>query len=134
MCNCIQSVTLWYNNFKGCLEQLGFKLNRCDRCVENKVINGEKCTVCWYVDGTKISNTDSNVVDVVIKEIEEKFGKMVVNRGNKHNFLGMGIELRYDRIVKIFVKEYIRESILAFGETMERVASTPVKYNLFTVG
>ena len=66
--------------------------------------------------------------------MEEKIGKMVVNRGNKHNFVGMDIELRDDGRVKIFMKEYIKESILAFGIIVEKGANTPAKHKLFTVG
>ena len=95
-----------YNTFKKNLGNLGFKLNKYDPYVANKVINGEQCTVCWYMDYTKISHKDSKVVDMVIKEIEEKIGKMVVNRGKKYNFVGMDIELRDGGTVKKYETIY----------------------------
>ena len=38
---CMQSTILWYDTFKGCLEELGFKINKYDRCVANMMINGK---------------------------------------------------------------------------------------------
>jgi len=35
---CIQSAMLWYDTFKNCLENTGFKLNPYDPCVANKMI------------------------------------------------------------------------------------------------
>ena len=50
---CIQSALLWYQTFKGCLEDLDFKLNPYDPCVANMDIEGSQCTICWYVDDNK---------------------------------------------------------------------------------
>ena len=100
----------------------------------NKGIHGEQYTVYWYVDDAKISHKDIKVVDDVIKEIKIKFGKMMVNRGRGHNFVGMGIELKDDGTMKICMKEYIKECILTFSETMGKWANTSANYNLFTVG
>ena len=48
---------------------MGFKVNRHDRCVANKIIDGKQCTICWYIDNTKISHMDPKVVDEVIKVV-----------------------------------------------------------------
>ena len=85
---CIQSAIFWYRTFKGCLEDTGFKLNKYDACVANKTIAGNKCTICWYVDDIKISHEDPTLVDEVISKIEDRLGKMTVNRGEEHNFVG----------------------------------------------
>ena len=42
---CMQSAILWYDTFKGCLEGMGFKVNKYDRCVANKIIDGKQCTI-----------------------------------------------------------------------------------------
>ena len=74
---CMQSSILWYDIFKGCLEERRFEINKYDRCVANKVINSKEYTI-WYVDDTKISHMDPKVVEEVIKTIEKRFGKMTV--------------------------------------------------------
>ena len=63
---CIQSALLWYNTFVTKLEKDSFEPNRYDPCVVNKQVNGIQCTVCWYIDDTKISHLDHKVVSGVI--------------------------------------------------------------------
>ena len=77
----MQSAILRYDTFKGYLEDLDLKINKYDTCVANKMINGQQCKVSWYVGDTKISHKDNKVVGMVIKEIEEKFGKMIFQQG-----------------------------------------------------
>ena len=84
----MQSAILWYDTFKSCLEDIGFKVNPHDKCVANMVIDGKQCTICWYVDDTKISHVDSRVVDQVIDTIEKSFGKITVTRGK--NIISLG--------------------------------------------
>jgi hypothetical protein len=130
---CMQSTMLWYETFKGCLEGLGFKLNPYDPCVANKMVNGHQCTICWCVDNNKISHKDSKVVDWVITEIEKKFGKMSVNRGKKHTFVGIDFEMMDDNRVKITMIEYLKKSIDAYEEEINKYAATPAKGKLFEV-
>ena len=75
---CIQSALLWYRTLVEELFEQGFRLNPYDPCVVNKNINGDQCTICWYVDDLKISYVDPSVVSNVIKRIETKFRKMTV--------------------------------------------------------
>ena len=98
---CMQLALLWYRAFKECLFTLGFDLKPYDPCVANKVIKGKQCTICWFVDDTKISHQDSTVVDWVIQQIESKFGKMTVKRGRKHTFVGVDIEFMENGTVKL---------------------------------
>ena len=67
----MQSAILWYIIFKSCLENLGFKLNPYDLCVANKMVNGEQCTICWYVDDSKIPHVNPKTVEWVIENIEK---------------------------------------------------------------
>lgn len=131
---CVQSALLWYKLFSTKLEKQGFVLNPYDPCVGNKIIDGSQCTVCWYVDDTKISHVDPNVVTNVIKDIEANFGGMSVVRGKEHMFLGMNICFDHDNgTVKIKMTEYIRESIESFGDDVSSGASSPASKSLFTI-
>ena len=78
----MQSAILWYDTFKDCLEGLGFKINPYDPCISNMKIDGSQCTICWYVHDNKISHKDLQIVAWVVLELEKKFGKMNVQRGN----------------------------------------------------
>ena len=53
---------------------------------------GKQCTIAWYVDDTKISHVDPEVVTSVMSAIEQRFDKMKVTRGKEHTFLGMNIK------------------------------------------
>ena len=72
---CMQSAILWYGTFKNSLEGMGFKINEYDPCVANLKINGKQCTICWYVDDTKILHVDPRVVDHIIKKREDSLAR-----------------------------------------------------------
>ena len=88
---CIESVLRWYELFSETLEKEGWKINPYDKCVANKEISGEQCTIVWYVDDNKVSHKDPEVVTEVIDLMKSHFGDLTVTRGNKHRFLGMNI-------------------------------------------
>ena len=83
----MQSAILWYSTFKDCLSDLVCITNKHDPCVANAIIEGKQCTICWYVDDSKISHVNPKVVDWVIMKLEERFGKMKVKRGKLHTFV-----------------------------------------------
>ena len=87
---------------------MGFKLNKYDLYVANKMIADKKCTIRWYIDDTKISHEDPKVVDKVILKIEDRLGKMTVCRGKDHNFVGMDISLKKNGTLQILMQEYIK--------------------------
>jgi len=128
---CIQSALLWYNTFKEHLIDMGFKLNPYDPCVANAVIDGHQCTICWYVDDMKISHKKSKTVNRIIRQMEEKFGKMTITRGNKHTFVGIDIEFKRNGTVALSMEDYIKECVNTYGDEIPKVAPTPAKGNLF---
>ena len=73
------------------------------------------------------------MVDRVIKEIEDRFGKITVTRGEKHNFVGMDITFRDGGTVSILMNDYTTECFEAFGEPINKKANTPAKSDLFGV-
>ena len=75
---CIQSALLWYNLYLNTLVEEGFIINPYDKCVANKVINGEQCTIAFYVDDNKISHEDPGVVTKVIQNLKEHFGDLKI--------------------------------------------------------
>ena len=129
---CMQSALLWYETYANCLKEMGFRLNVYDPCVANKMIEGKQCTVCWYVDDSKISHENPKVVSEVIKKIENKFGKMTVCRGKEHTFVGMDFVMKEDGNVGITMRDYLTECMESYGNITKN-AATPAKHNLFDV-
>ena len=52
--------------FKKTLEKEGFVLNTYDLCVANKVIDGQQCTISWYVEDNKLSHVNPIVANYVL--------------------------------------------------------------------
>ena len=130
---CIKSALLWYECFSSCLKGLGFTLNPHDLCVANKLIDGKQCTIVWYVDDCKISHVDSKVVDSIISQLEDKYGKMTITRGSKHVYIGMELEFLSNGRVKVLMKDHLEECFEIFGEEIKPIFATPASHNLFDV-
>jgi hypothetical protein len=131
---CIESALLWYELFSKTLKGLGFEINPYDKCTANKIINGHQCTICWYVDDNKLSHKDPEVVSMILDEIKKHFGELVISRGNKHDLLGMHMEMnRSNRTVEIEMKDQLQEAIDMFGEDVDKTVVTPALKNLFDV-
>ena len=68
------------------------------------------------MDDKKISHVDAKVVDSVLNTIEKHFRKLVITRGNSHNFLGMKIQITKEKMIEISMKDQIEEACGMFGE------------------
>jgi len=130
----MQLALLWYITYKRYLKRLGFKLNKYDLCIANKIKDEKECTVDWYVDDAKISHVKTKVVDWVVKQWNDKFDTLTKKRGNKHTFVGMDIEITKNKWVKVLIKEYFEENVKDFGEKLSKTANTSAKRNLFEIG
>ena len=130
---CIKLVLLWYELFLGTLVEMGFELNPYGNCVPNKMIDGNQCTIIWWVDDNYINHMSGGVLDMVIGAIKAKFGKMKVTRGKEHVFLRTNLRFPSDDTVWIKMKEYIEEAITMFGEKLTRSAVTPATKQSFVL-
>ena len=108
---CVKSALLWYKLLQGTLKTMGVTIKPCNPCVANCMINGSQCTVAWYVDDTKISHVNPDVVTRVIETLEGHFGKMTVTRGHEHVFLGMNIKYNDNQTATISMKQYLQDVI-----------------------
>ena len=57
----IESDLLWYELFSTSLSDLGFKINPYERCISDKIIDENECTIRWFVDKNKVSHMDDSV-------------------------------------------------------------------------
>ena len=90
---------------------MGFTLNSYDTCVANKIIFGKQCTIVWHVDDLKISHVNPNVVTSIIDTLSEKYGKLQINRGKLHDYLGMRLDFTQPKAVKVVMTDYIKKLI-----------------------
>ena len=115
---------LYYRKFTKSLTSIGFELNPYDPCVANKIIEGEQMTICFHVDDCKLSHKDKKVNDRMIKWLRQEYesifedgsGKMTVNRGKVHKYLGMTLDYTVRGRVKITMFDYVDEILAAFDK------------------
>ena len=73
-------------------------------CVANKMVNGEQCTLCWYIYDNKVSHVEENENKDIVETVSNNFGELSIYRGKKCTFLGMDIELTDNGMVKVGMK------------------------------
>ena len=110
---------LYYQKFTNSLTSYGFEANPYDPCVWNKVIKGNQCTICFHVDDCKISHVSQEVVNQMVERLREDYesifedgsGKMKVQHGKVHKYLGMTLDFTTKHQVRISMVDYVKEII-----------------------
>ena len=90
----MKAVLLLWENITSRLNEWGFKINSYNWCVANKEVE-KKSTIFWHVNDLKILHEDPKVVDDIAYKLRDRYGKeslLTINRGKKHDYLGMLIE------------------------------------------
>jgi hypothetical protein len=80
---CLRSALIFYKKLAKDLKSKGFKLNRYDPCVDNKIMQGKKCTVLWHVEDLKMLHMSYDEVTSMINWLQGIYGEMKVSRGEK---------------------------------------------------
>eukprot|EP00559_Dactyliosolen_fragilissimus_P000411 CAMPEP_0184874252 /NCGR_PEP_ID=MMETSP0580-20130426/42288_1 /TAXON_ID=1118495 /ORGANISM="Dactyliosolen fragilissimus" /LENGTH=255 /DNA_ID=CAMNT_0027377237 /DNA_START=17 /DNA_END=784 /DNA_ORIENTATION=+ len=130
---CIESALLWYEVFKGKLEDMGFTVNPYSRCVAPKQINGHQCTITWYVDDAKVSHVDEKVVEKIISILQNIYGNLKAVNGKSHDLLGININFRDDRTIEIDIILFLKDIIAGFPDTISESEVNPVTKDIFEV-
>ena len=133
---CQAALLFWKNLSSFLIDELGFTLNKYDKCVANKLINGKQCTIIWHVDDLKMLHVSGEVLETIIKRLDEKYGNeapLTVNRGTVHEYLGMTIDFSEKGKVKFIMNDYVENLIDEIPEEMSGTAATPASNHLFSV-
>jgi hypothetical protein len=104
------AILFWQNLFPFLIDKLGFVMNKYDRCVVNKTIDGKQCTILWHVDDLKMSHVSCKVLYGIINELSKKYGKeapLTINRGKVHEYLGMTMDYSIPGKVQFIMNDYI---------------------------
>jgi hypothetical protein len=133
---CQAALLFWKNLSSFLIDELGFTLNKYDKCVANKMIDGKQCTIIWHVDDLKMSHVSSAVLDSIIDRLDEKYGNeapLTVTRGTVHEYLGMTIDFSEEGKVKFIMNDYVENLLDEVPEDMSGHAATPAANHLFAV-
>ena len=71
----LQAALLFWKLLSETLQKWGFALNPYDKCVAKKNIEVKQCTIIWHVEDIKISHTNKNVVENILKKLNDEFGQ-----------------------------------------------------------
>ena len=69
----IMASLLFYEKLRAQLIEWGFTENHYDHCTFNKMVEGKQLTVQYHVDDLKISSTNEEAVNNMIKDLNGKF-------------------------------------------------------------
>jgi len=130
------ALLFWKELTRYLTEVMGFTINPYDDCVANKIIDGKQCTIIWHVDDLKISHVSAKVLEDVIAQLNERFGREVpltVTHGPIHDYLGMTLDFSTSGSVRITMLDYISRLLSEMPDDMDGTAATPAANDLFTV-
>jgi Reverse transcriptase (RNA-dependent DNA polymerase) len=130
---------LWYKQFRGDLEKVGFKFNPYDPCVANRLVERNQQTIRYHVDDVKSSTVDSKVHDAFEVWLNDMYGSITpvkVHRGKVHDYLGMTFDYSQPGKVIVDMKEYVSNMLDEFSVKFqpEDTAPTPARNDLFAAG
>jgi hypothetical protein len=135
----LQAALLFWQNLSGFLiEELGFTVNKFDKCVTSKIINGNQCTICWHIDDLKMSHVKADVLEDIVKKLDVKYGSdeapLTVMHGKIHDYLGMTLDYSVPSKATFTMHDYIKNLLLDEAPAdMEGTAATPAANSLFTI-
>ncbi|KAL7464347.1 hypothetical protein ACHAXS_004676 [Conticribra weissflogii] len=129
----LKSALLFYKKLCSDLSEQGFKINPYDPCVANKTVNGEQLTVLWHVDDLKISHRETVVVTNFINWLGTKYTGLTINRGKRHDYLGMDLDYTTPGVLTVSMEKYTKKIIDEFPELITTPAATPAADHLFQV-
>ncbi len=139
---------LYYKKRLKSLTKQGFKLNPYDRCVANKIVRGKQITICFHVDGCKISHECVKVVVAMIKWLRAAYERifedgsevMKFHRGKVHKYLGMSLDFSHKGQCRVTTYDYLDEILQdvkkhndGFTPVTKQWYKTPASDNLFVV-
>ena len=73
---------------------MGYKREKYDWCVINKIFKGKQCTILWHGKNIKILYVDYDIVSSIFSEVDAEYGrisKIIITRGKNHKYLGVTI-------------------------------------------
>ena len=132
----LQAAYLFWKDLSGYLIKQGFELNPYDNCMANKQIDGLQCTVLWHVDDMKISHMKDAVLDDMITDLNEWYGKitpLTVTQGLIHEYLGMTLNYSVPGKFTIRMDDYMQGILNEAPADMDGAMLTPAAQHLFEV-
>ncbi len=128
---CVESAKLWYETLAKKLISVGFIPNSKDKCVFNKIHNGNQITIAVYVDDLFCSCVDPAALDWIEQELKAEFKELNVVTGKVHSYLGQTLDFNVAGEVKVTMEGFISD--LLDQCNIRGSVATPATCDLFKV-
>jgi hypothetical protein len=123
---------LYHRKLVKSLTDIDFIINPYDPCVANKIIEGEKMTICFHVYDYKLSHRKKTVMDRMIGYLRQEYesifedgsGAMTVIREKIHKYIGMRLDYSVPGQVKLTMLDYVDEILAAFNKAEPKGGGT----------
>lgn len=128
----MESASLWYENLRKSMEDLGYIRNKYDVCVFNATdANGVQCTATIHVDDLFISSKSKNMIDTLCNGLKSRYGEITKHDGPVLNYLGMVFDLTHKGEARVTMQGYVEDMLSE--SNIPGGARTPGTDNLFAV-
>jgi len=127
----LEAAKIWFDVIEAFLLSMDFKQNGKDKCVFNKMVDGEQLTVAVYVDDTMSTSKSLTALKWLEEMFERRFPGMTVHTGGVHSFLGETWDFSKPGKVSVTMAGNIGKMLEDYG--VEGTAVTPATSDLFSV-
>ena len=127
----IESAKLWHDEITRTLVNQGFVQNPYDICTYNRTYRGCQHTVVLHVDDMLSTCVDPRAGKQLVKALETKYGKIGLQEGSIHSYLGMTFDFSVAGKVKVTQDGYVSE--LLASEEIKTAVKTPATLELFDI-
>jgi hypothetical protein len=128
MYGCVQASTLWYALIRSIIEGMNYTVSETDKCVFMKQVGDRVYLLLLYVDDI-LAVVDAEEVLKIKAKLEELFGTIQFEEGNKLSYLGMDVAIKNSGTT-IDMRFYVDQ--LLEGEEVE-VFDSPGTKNMLIV-
>ena len=126
---CVESAKLWYNTISGKFISMGYVVNPYDPCVFRKCTEAGECIVCLYVDDIFSASSSDSLLEELVSELTAEYKQLTVNRGRRHEYLGMVFQFSESGTVEVTMKQYTQAILEECG--ISTSSNEPAANNLF---
>lgn len=119
----LTATILWHELLIITLKNYRFKLNPCDFCAANVIIDDKQCAIAYHVGDMKLPCMDLKVAKEACSMLESKLGEMKIAHRKSYEFLGMKLTRQDDGCSETGAKSCLQTAI---DEFCEETISTPM--------
>ena len=94
------------------------------------MVDGEQCTIIWYVNNIKLSHKDEKVAKSALDKIHKRFPSLISKIGTSHKYLGLDVKFNKDKSACISMKDRVKRTIKISEMDVSRRAGSPADKNL----